>query len=408
MKILHILDHSVPLHSGYSFRTLSILKQQRALGWTTIQLTTPKHTMPSAPCEEVDGFTFYRTDAPAELIGRLPVLREAALVSAVAKRIEQVVEIERPDLLHAHSPVLNALAALRVGWKLGLPTVYEVRAFWEDAAVDLGTASPGSLRYRATRALETFALRRCDAITTICEGLRGDMLKRGLPSEKIVVIPNAVDPDEFDFGGSVNEALRHRLDLDGKVVLGFIGSFYSYEGLDLLVRALPVLRAARPEIALLLVGGGPVAEQIKALAAEQGVADAIRFVGRVPHDEVSAYYGLVDLLVYPRHSQRLTELVTPLKPLEAMARGRLVLASDVGGHRELIRDGETGFLFRADDVSALAKAALDILANPVQWPRIRDQARRFVEDERTWAASVSRYRETYARALSFRREAKAA
>jgi glycosyltransferase involved in cell wall biosynthesis len=151
-----------------------------------------------------------------------------------------------------------------------------------------------------------------------------------------------------------------------------------------------------------------MADQINAQAAAQGVADAIRFIGRVPHDEVSAYYGLVDLLVYPRHSQRLTELVTPLKPLEAMARGRLVLASDVGGHRELIRDGETGFLFRADDVAALAKAALDILASPAQWPRIRDEARRFVVEERTWATSVARYRESYRSALSLRREAKAA
>jgi PEP-CTERM/exosortase A-associated glycosyltransferase len=408
MKILHILDHSVPLHSGYTFRTLSILKQQRALGWETVQLTTPKHTMTSPPREEVDGFAFYRTKPLPGVLDALPVMRETALVGAVAQRLEEVVQLERPDILHAHSPVLNALAALRVGRKLGLPVVYEVRAFWEDAAVDLGTATQGSLRYRATRALESFALRRCDAITTICEGLRSDMLQRGVASDKIVVIPNAVDPGKFEYGGAPNEALRRGLGLDGRTVLGFIGSFYSYEGLDLLVHALPALRAARAEIALLLVGGGPMADQIKAQAAAQGVADAIRFIGRVPHDEVSAYYGLVDLLVYPRHSQRLTELVTPLKPLEAMARGRLVLASDVGGHRELIRDGETGFLFRADDVAALAKAALDILANPAQSPRIRDEARRFVVEERTWAASVARYRETYRSALSLRREAKAA
>ena len=402
MKILHILDHSVPLHSGYTFRTLSILKQQRALGWETVQLTTPKHTLPSPPREEVDGFTFYRTRRLSGMLDALPVMRETALVGVVAQRLEQVARIEKPDILHAHSPVLNALAALRVGHKLGLPVVYEVRAFWEDAAVDLGTATQGSLRYRTTRALETFALRRCDAITTICEGLREDMLKRGLSSDKIVVIPNAVDLSEFEFRGGTDEALRARLGLEGKTVLGFIGSFYSYEGLDLLVRALSAMRAERPEITLLLVGGGPTEDAIKGLAAEQGVTEAIRFVGRVPHGEVSNYYGLVDILVYPRHSQRLTELVTPLKPLEAMARGRIVLASNVGGHRELIRDGETGFLFPADDTAALAKAALGILAHRSDWPRIRGQARRFVEEERTWATSVARYRETYARALGTR------
>jgi glycosyltransferase involved in cell wall biosynthesis len=234
------------------------------------------------------------------------------------------------------------------------------------------------------------------------------MLQRGLPSERIVVIPNAVDPGEFEFGSGTNEGLRRRLGLEGKLVLGFIGSFYSYEGLDLLVRALPGMLSAEPEIALLLVGGGPMAEAIKSLAAQYGVTKAIRFVGRVPHGEVPDYYGLIDLLVYPRQSQRLTELVTPLKPLEAMARGQIVLASDVGGHRELIRDGETGFFFPADNIAALTSAVLDVLSRRAEWPRIRAAGRRFVEEERTWKASVARYRETYARALASQRDAKAA
>ena len=402
MKILHVLDHSVPLHSGYSFRTLSILQQQRALGWTTVQLTSPKHTLDGPAKEEVDGFTFYRTGKLSRLSAQFPVLRETAIIAATARRLEEVARIERPDVLHAHSPVLNALAAMLVGRKLGLPTVYEVRAFWEDAAVDLGTSSAGGLRYTSTRAIETFALRQCSGITTICEGLRGDMLLRGLPEEKITVIPNAVDPGEFAFGGEPNEDLKRRLDLQGKMTLGFIGSFYAYEGLDLMVRALPLLLRARQDVALLLVGGGPQEKAIKALANDLGVTSAIRFVGRVPHHEVQDYYGIVDLLVYPRHSQRLTDLVTPLKPLEAMARGRIVLASDVGGHKELIRDGETGFFFRADDVDALAAATLGVLSRTAEWPKIRQVARRFVEHERTWARSVARYQQVYDRVLGLR------
>jgi PEP-CTERM/exosortase A-associated glycosyltransferase len=379
---------------------VSILKEQRALGWTTVHLTTPKHTMAAPAREEVDGWTFYRTPPLSRVFAAMPVLRETALIAATARRLEEIARIERPDILHAHSPVLNALACLRVGRRLAIPTVYEVRAFWEDAAVDLGTASPDNLRYRVTRALETFALRRCASVTTICEGLRGDMLRRGLPDEKITVIPNAVDPAEFEFGGQTNEALKSRLGLAGKLVLGFVGSFYSYEGLESLVRSLPTILAARADIALLLVGGGPQEQAIKALAAELKVTEAIRFVGRVPHEDVPDYYGLIDLLVYPRNSQRLTELVTPLKPLEAMARGRIVLASDVGGHRELIRGGETGFFFKAGSVESLADAILDILSKSDLWPKVRSQARRFVEHERTWQGSVARYREAYGRALS--------
>jgi PEP-CTERM/exosortase A-associated glycosyltransferase len=405
MKILHILDHSIPLHSGYAFRTQAILREERALGWQTFHLTTPKHTLPGRSVEEIDGWLFYRTMPLGRLVSRLPVLRDVALVAATAGRLEAVARRVRPDILHAHSPALNGIAALLVARKLGLPAVCEVRGLWEDAAVDHGTTTTGSLRYRMSRAIETFALRRCHAVTTICEGLRGDLLARGLPADKITVVPNAVDTAAFPFASRPDDRLRHELGLSGKTVLGFIGSFYAYEGLDLLVEALPMILARRPETVLLLVGGGPAEAALRHLVGKHGLDRAVRFVGRVPHDEVSRYYDLADILVYPRHSMRLTELVTPLKPLEAMARGRIVLASDVGGHRELIRDGATGYLFAADDARALADKIGEILAGADAWPRIRHTARRFVETERTWQRSVAQYRQAYERALVVKRGA---
>jgi glycosyltransferase involved in cell wall biosynthesis len=122
----------------------------------------------------------------------------------------------------------------------------------------------------------------------------------------------------------------------------------------------------------------------------------------VPHDEVERYYALVDVLVYPRVSMRLTELVTPLKPLEAMAEGKIIVASDVGGHRELICDGDTGTLFRAGDVAALAAKVLEVLRRRDAWPAQRERGRRFVESERTWTRSVARYEPVYDRLLAGR------
>jgi PEP-CTERM/exosortase A-associated glycosyltransferase len=291
--------------------------------------------------------------------------------------------------------VLNAIPALRVGRKLGIPVFYEVRAFWEDAAVDHGTTTEGSLRYRLTRRLETHALQRADHVFTICEGLRSDIVARGIPADKVTVIPNAVDIEGFELGGQPDPALKARLGLDGATVVGFIGSFYAYEGLDLLLAAMPALLQQRPDLRVLLVGGGPQDAALKAQAAALGIADKVVFTGRVPHAEVNRYYDLVDLLAYPRHSMRLTELVTPLKPLEAMAQGRLFVASDVGGHQELVRDGQTGFLFKAGSAEALAAAVLQTLARQAEWPRIRQQARAFVEGERNWRNSVARYPAAY-------------
>ena len=395
LRVLHVLDHSVPLHSGYTFRTLAILREQRALGWETFHLTSPKQNGSAVDEENVDGLRFFRTRWVPHRLQTLPMLRELGLMRASERRLDELVTLVKPHLIHAHSPVLNAIPALRVGRRHRLPVVYEVRAFWEDAAVDLGTAREWGLRYRLSRSLETYALRRADAVTCICEGLRQEIVSRGISASKITVVPNAVDVRKFAGDGHANESLRRRLDLDRALVLGFVGSFYQYEGLKLLLDALPSILQAEPRVRVLLVGGGPEEKVLKRHAARLTIADKVVFTGRVPHDDVDCYYDLIDVLVYPRLAMRLTDLVTPLKPLEAMAQRRLLVASDVGGHRELISDGVNGFLFHAGSVDALAAKVLEVLANREHWAVIRTNGRRYVESERTWPLSVARYAYVY-------------
>jgi len=392
VRILHILDHSLPMHSGYTFRTRAILKAQQELGWDVRGVTGLRHTGEGPDVEAADGLTFHRTR------GRtlsLPAFREWSEVAAFAERIDALVEHYRPDVLHAHSPVLNALAGLQVARKRGLPFVYEIRAFWEDAAVGNGTGKEGSLRYRVTKALETWAARRADAVVVICAGLEADLMSRGIDPARITVSPNGVDLHLFGNPPPRDAALAKELGLDGAEVVGFIGSFYDYEGLDDLIAAMPRLVAARPAAALLLDGGGPMEPALRAQAAASPVADRIRFDGRVPHDQVERYYSLIDVLAYPRKKMRLTDLVTPLKPLEAMAQGKLVAASDVGGPRELITDGETGTLFAADSPAAIAGSLSSLFSARESWDDRRARARAFVEKERNWASNIRRYETVY-------------
>lgn len=397
MRILHILDHSIPLHSGYTFRTLSILKQQRALGWETTHITSTKQGQYTVAEEAVEhDWKFFRTKKTGWMHA-WPLLNQLAVIQNLTRRLREVASAVKPDILHAHSPSLNAIAALRVGKSLGIPVVYEIRAFWEDAAVDHGTSKEGGLRYRLSRALESYALKHVQAITTICEGLRTDILQRGISADKVTVIPNAVNIEDFQLDGEYEQQLAADLGLDGKVILGFIGSFYAYEGLDVLLHAMPAMLAVNPQIRVLLVGGGPQEQALKALANTLGISAKVVFTGRVPHDQVQRYYNLIEVLVYPRLRMRLTELVTPLKPLEAMAQGRLLAASDVGGHRELIADGKTGILFEANNADALAQKVLALIADPSCWPALRTAARQFVETERNWPNSVARYRNVYNR-----------
>jgi PEP-CTERM/exosortase A-associated glycosyltransferase len=394
MKILHVLDHSLPIHSGYTFRTRAILKSQIAMGWEVLGVTGPRYNAPSPDPDEEEGLTFRRTPEIAPARAPIGEMRE---VRALARRVAEIARHWQPDIIHAHSPALIGLAGLRAARRLKLPFLYEIRAFWEDAAVGNGTGREGSAAYRLTRMLETHIVRRADAVAVICEGLRADLIRRGIAADKIMVSPNGVDLELFGDPPPRDQALAAELGLEEADVIGFIGSYYDYEGLDDLIAAMPMLLAHRPAAALLLVGGGPMEAALRAQAETSPAAARIRFVGRVPHQEVERYYSLADILAYPRKSMRLTDLVTPLKPLEAMAQRRLVAASNVGGHRELIEDGVTGTLFQPDDPAAIAGSLISLLDDRERWDERRDVARAFVERDRNWSVNVARYRPVYER-----------
>lgn len=398
-RILHILDHSLPLHSGYTFRTRAIMKSQIAAGMEVRGLTGPRQgsdeTAMSSDClreEEAEGLTFYR--ASGQPSGP-PGVREWNEIEGLRHAIEQAAQVWRPDILHAHSPALTGIAGLRASHRLNLPFVYEIRAFWEDAAVGNGTGRAGSLRYRLTRALENRVVAGADAVFTICEGLREDLVGRGHGAGKIGLSPNGVDLAMFGDPPPRDRELASELGLGGGPVIGFVGSFYDYEGLDDLIDALPLLRSRHPRARLLLVGGGPMDESLRARAAASPAADGITFTGRVPHSEVERYYSLIDVLAYPRKRSRLTDLVTPLKPLEAMAQQRIVAASDVGGHRELIEDGRTGVLFPPDDPQGCADALAALLDSRSEWGAMRERAAAHVAAHHDWAHNIHRYQAVY-------------
>ena len=395
-RVLHVLDHSLPLHSGYTFRTRAILKAQQALGLEVRGITGQRHNLEAVLAgspEEADGLLFHRTHGtPAGL----PGFREMDEITSFTAAIHQLADDWRPDIIHAHSPALCGAAASQAARALGVPFVYEIRAFWEDAAVSNLTGTEGSIKYRLTRALETRVAKGADALFTICDGLKGDLAARGIPAGRIHVMRNGVDMGLFGDPPPRDDALAVELGIAaGAPVIGYIGSFYAYEGVDDLIAAMPLLRRTHPDARLLLVGAGPMDAAWRAAAAALPEPEAVIFAGRVPHAQVERYYSLVDVLAYPRKSQRLTDLVTPLKPLEAMAQRRLVAASSVGGHRELITDGETGTLFAPDDPAACAAALARLLDAREGWDGMKERAVAHVRSRHDWARNARDYLSVY-------------
>lgn len=263
MRILHVLDHSLPYFSGYSFRSASILRAQQRLGWQPVALTSPKHENFPAEIETIDGIEYHRTPwPPISKFQAVPMVRQMASVAALTQQIKRLAAELRVDLIHAHSPSLNGLAAAQAAKALGLPWVYELRYYEEDAAVDRGKTRHNSLRYRLAARLEQQALEQADAVTTISQALREDLIRRGIAAEKITVIPNGVDTAHFQ-PCEADAELISKYDLAGKTVIGFIGSFYFYEGLEFLVDAAIELLATRSDLVLLLAGDGEAMEMLQ-------------------------------------------------------------------------------------------------------------------------------------------------
>jgi PEP-CTERM/exosortase A-associated glycosyltransferase len=246
--------------------------------------------------------------------------------------------------------------------------------------------------------LEKWVCLKVESVAVLCEGLKDDLIKRGIPSEKLTVVLNGVDAEDFNPREPDHE-YRDAWGLSGKKVIGFVGSFYRYEGLDLLVDAFANLSRSRSDVVLLLVGGGEMEEELKAQVEKLRLDDRVIMPGRIPHERIPGVYALFDVLAYPRYSMRLTDLVTPLKPLEAMAMGKALVASDVGGHRELIRHGHTGLLFPAGNVSSLSDALKCLIEDVRLRQNLQKQGSIWVQQEHNWDKTTAVYGEFYSKAI---------
>lgn len=399
MKILHVLETSIPNTVGYTVRADAIITHQKRLGLEPVVITSPFFATkdPSVKVEEIEGTRYYRTNdipvpasAPNKLLSYLVRLR---LLGRYRKAILDVVERERPQIIHAHSSYTNAYGALPASRRHGLPLIYEVRTLWGESAVIESGWRSGSLKHRMLWRLELGAMKRADVVAPIARGIRDELVQRGVPAEKMHIMPNGVDTAKF-VPQPRNEALARSVGLEGRFVVGFIGSILRLEGLATLLEAMAICQRSSDRVALAIVGDGPERAALQARCAELKL-DNVVFPGRVPHSEVAYWYSIMDVMVYPRIRAVINERVTPLKPLEAMAQGKVCIGSDVGGIQELIEDGRTGVIFRSEDPRNLADAILGLMADPARMNALREAALAYVRSERDWQAIGRRYLAMY-------------
>jgi len=394
MRILHVMHHSLPGTDGYSIRAKYLLEAQVAFGHDVTVLTSPSQG-PDAVDADIAGIRYRRSHyTPAERRWVPQATKHLVFGRSIGRRLERLLDSEAFDIVHAHTPFTVALPAMSQARRRQLPFVYEKRNLWEETAVARGKAVGRWPWYQLARGVDRWVSRRADAVCTITEALKQHTIDAGVATENIFVVGNGVDTQAFTPQAAPPE-LRAQCAADGDFVIGFVGSFFSFEGLPMLLEAFARLLAKHPRARLVLVGDGEDKARLDARVAELGLQHAVWLVGRVPHDRVLPFCAAMDVLVYPRLRSPLTEMISPLKPLEPMAMGRCVLGSDVGGIRELIRDGDTGLLFEADSQASLEARLELLLSRRVDAAALGERARQHVVAHRQWRHMAQSYEAAY-------------
>ncbi len=405
MKVLHILHRSVPGAHGYAIRSKEIVSQLLAKGIESIIVTSPSQApsggLDSESSEIIDGVRYFRSCG--KLLAPTVEVKDGKYGRATLRILQnsnlfrmawRIARKYKPDVIHAHSPFTCGLVGDLVSFLTGIPVIYEMRGIWEDQHTSRYGMATTSLRYRGVRFLETVALKRANTCFAISDALKDEIISRGIDSSKIIVAPNGVDIRKFS-PGEPNEDLLGKLGLKDRLVIGYIGTFFYYEGLDLLAQAFQQLASKFPSLILLLVGDGEFMSKLRDFASKSAYSDRFIFTGRIKNNLIVEYYKLFDLLVLPRRDAREANLVTPLKPLEIMAMAKPLVASNIGGHREIVTDEVNGLLFTPENVDALLDKCSLLLENRDHRLELGKRSREWVIEKRDWSVLIDKYISVY-------------
>ena len=432
MRVLHVLANGPPDVNGYAVRTQGLLKAYSETGQIEpVGLTSPWYPERESMAEpiEVDGIIYHRCLHPARMnstsgvgmkwsAGRgrdriagsegfsakplwrralhfaLKPLRpgwawieERVLFKHFTSRIIEVAKAENADIIHAHVPYRVGIPALKAARKLRLPFVYEMRGMWEESAVASGRWKSGGLAHRRFRRMETKVMRNADAVICISETLRQEAISRGISPEKISIVPNAVNPVETE--SEVSELLAEVQEKIGdSQVVGYIGSLRELEGVDSTADAVSILRKRGVNAKLFVLSSESGQSELFAHCEKLGIGDDAIITGPVPHNQVAPFYELIDVFVVSRPDKRVTRLVTPLKPFEAMQAGRALVMSDLPALAEIIEDGKTGRLYPSDSVESLANTIHELLEDESLRTNLGKAATEWIAENRTWTKVI--------------------
>ncbi|MBG6223459.1 glycosyltransferase involved in cell wall biosynthesis [Arthrobacter sp. CAN_A2] len=394
--VLHLLTNSLPhTGSGYAQRTHSLLKAQSDIGWAVHAATRVGYPVQvgkllAGDVDRLDGVSYHRL---------LPVPMARGYDQRLQQQAEELLRLAlevRPAVLHTTTPFVNGIVVEQVAQSLGIPWVYEARGQLADTwAANRPAHVKASERYRLFTDREAQVMRKASLVVTLGEAMKRGIMRSGVPQDKVLLSPNGVG-EEYLEAPVPPATARHQLGLptDG-VFVGTVSSLVDYEGLDTLLRAVALLAPSRSDLHCLIVGDGTAGPALRSLAEDLGVSSRVIFTGRVPRHKARSFHQALDIFVVPRRNLDVTNAVTPLKPVEAMACARPAIASDLPALREIISHGITGLLVDPDEPATLAEAIEHLMDRASERVNLGARGREMVLATRTWARNAAQLGAAY-------------
>lgn len=393
-RTLHILYQSVPNISGSSTRSKNLIDAQRKLGLNPVVITSPFQKGEDKNRDEIDGVSYYRT----QIVGARNISvseQKKSFLTKILKgvsflyfaiKVINLVRKEKIDIIHSHATFYCAFAGIIAGGVCRKPTIYEVRSLWYErrpAKTILNRIEKGLYKK-----LEQLSIACSKKIVCINKNLKEHLMKQlFIKEDKISVVSNAVDVRWL-------ESLPLKKRNSNSLRFGYVGSISPIEGLELTIEAFKNDTTLKNH-PFYVYGGGP--NQYISKLKTQASAN-FKFLGQIKKEFIWKAYNSIDVIVIPRPPSLITNTVTPLKPLEGVGAGKIVVVSDIPPMHELIEDQKTGFFFKSTSYNDLVDTLKKIISKYSEISEYEKQvkgSKKTVLEKYSWLNNALQYKRLY-------------
>lgn len=391
---------------GYTVRTHSLLKNTKNSGINIIGVSRYgyPYDKPKEYYEKI-GINDYEKDGVKyiKLLNGTDNFNDNNIVEYIKKYVNILVETAKKhnaDIIHGASNWFNGLAAYYAGKILGIPSIYEIRGFWDESSLALRPELHEADMIKMKQFMENFVINNVTKVITINDNLKDELIERLPHINNIDIIYNGVDMDKFNIDKHIKYEMRQKFKIDDDTtIFGYIGSLLNYEGIEYILQSIKRLSDKKYKIKFFMIGDGKEKDNLLKLVNTLKIESYFEYIGKISHDEVSKFYNMFDIIVYPRKNDKVCRTTSSSKIFETMCMAKPIIVSKLPAYDEIITDRYNGLYCMPDDIDDIYNKIVELINDKELQNTIGNNAREWVMKNRDWKSLGLKLSEIYKQIL---------